>query len=193
MSTQEAVECLKLAKAYIDEVSKQVVGVEVDRNSGFKLLDTLKLAIKQIDKAEQLDPKAEYDGDNIRFLRAKAIGFHGVVELDVFKNVSNAISYFKKSIGVYDGVAVVHAYLGSLYVLKGKKKEAVAAFRKAVSLDPDEVEFRKELDRVENTSDFAMFMTRIRQSWSLVVTIVVVALCGACICLVIASSLLNSN
>lgn len=190
MTSEEAVQCLQLADSYLREVTGPIdAGLKNDTQLGYTLLDTLKLAMKQIERAEQLDPNSEYDDQNIPLLKSKVLTFQGCVEGDAFGKYPNAVKSFKKAIEYYENNGAAHGGLGILYSNLGDKKLAVQELRRAVELYPEEIEFRKILDRVENTSDIAMLISKgrkwisqARNLWSLIVLVVVLC-CGTCLCL----------
>ncbi|HSQ61284.1 MAG TPA: c-type cytochrome [Acidobacteriota bacterium] len=64
-------------------------------------------------------------------------------------NLDGAIEVTKLNVEMDPGVANSHGMLGRLYVAKGDKAAAVAAFRKALELDPSDRRSKDALEKLE--------------------------------------------
>jgi|GEM_PF-3445204 len=164
MPLQESLRCLKLAQSYCKEVENDLDNVEGNEGKAHELLDTLNLAMKQVEKAEQIDPNATLDGFDIALFKANIFGYKGVIESAGLGKRSTAISTLKRSIELCDDVAVSHYTLGAIYTQTGNKAEALTHFEKAVQLEPDNMEYRKSLDRIKNATTVGLAMGAFRGS-----------------------------
>jgi tetratricopeptide (TPR) repeat protein len=174
MAEQEAIQSLKLADSYLKEVMEALdQGVEGNEDAGHELLNTIDLAMKQIDKAEETDPTAQLDDIGITRFRARAFGLHGTVEYRALGKRSAAISSLKKSIELADDIDIAHFTIGVIYADTGKKEDGLRHLRKSVDLAPDDMEYRKTLDRLEHVSSVGLKVGAFRGSWK-----VILVLCG---------------
>ena len=62
MGNNEAIQSLKLADSYLNEVMESLEHIEGNESLGRDMLNTIGLSVKQLDKAEQLDRSAHIDG-----------------------------------------------------------------------------------------------------------------------------------
>lgn len=150
MANNEAVQCLKLADSYLAEFEKTITPNELNESDGRELLNTVDLAMKQIDKAERIDPTAQLYGIGITLFRARAFGDRGIIENNALGRRSAAILSLKKSIELCDHIPDAHYNIGLIYSQTGKREDALRHLRRAVDLSPDDIEYRKTLDRAEN-------------------------------------------
>ena len=178
MGNDEAVQSLKLADSYLKEVEDSFEQVEGNESLGHDLLNTVNLAMKQIDKAEQIDSNANLDGIDSTFLRARALGDRGVIESDSLGKRSAAISSLTKSIELCDDIDITHYAIGVIYSQTGKKNEALKHLRRAVDINPENMEYRKILDRLENVSDVGMKVGAFRGSWKVILVLGGLSLAG---------------
>lgn len=174
MIHSEAIQSLNLADSYLKEVIGAIdQGLEKDETAGNELTHTIDLAMKQIDKAERIDASTQLDDIDIRHFRARAFGLRGIVEYRSFGKRSAAISSLKKSIELADNIDIAHYTIGIIYADTGKKEDGLRHLRKAVDLAPDDMEYRKTLDRLEHVSSVGLKVGAFRGSWK-----VILILCG---------------
>ncbi len=178
MGNDEAIQSLKLADSYLNEVMESLEHIEGNESLGRDMLNTISLADKQLDKAYQLDPSAHLDGIDINFLRANAFGVRGAIESDALGKRSAAISSLKKSIELCDDIDISHYTIGVIYANTGKKEEAVKHLRRAVELNPDNMEYRKLLDRIGNVSGVGMKVGAFRGSWKVMIVLAALSIAG---------------
>lgn len=169
IANNEAVQCLKLADSYLAEFEKTITPNELNESDGRKLLNTVDLAMKQIDKAEQIDPTAQLDSIGITLFRARAFGDRGIIENNALGRGSAAILSLKKSIELCDHIPDTHYNIGFIYLQTGKREDALKHLRRAVDLNPDDIEYRKTLDRVENESSFGLKRGKRAILWSWII------------------------
>jgi len=178
MVESEATQSLNMAASYLQDVQEAVdKGLERDGTGAYELIDTIDLAMKQIDKAER-DPSAEVDEFLISQFRAHAFGLRGTVEYNAFGKRSAAISSLKKSIEMDDNIHIAHYSIGVIYADSGKKEDSLRHLRKAVDLAPDDMEYRKTLDRLEHVSSVGLKLGAFRGSWKVFLVLSVLSLLG---------------
>ena len=165
MVSQEAVQCLNLAQSYLVEVEDSVDNIEGNETLAHQMLNTIKLAMKQIDKAEEIDPAAHLDGVDIAFLKAQAFSEKGIVQNLGLGKRAAAITSLQKSIECCEDRAVSHYVMGGMYAESGDKSQAIRHLKRAVELEPDNMEYRKLLDRAENVSGFGLKASAFHGSW----------------------------
>lgn len=154
--TPGAIAALELAHAYLDEVKKLGEPNYDDAGDIKRRLNTLSLAAKQLDTAERLDPDAILDvgeGEQalhyrLNELKSDALRLEGSTHPDPRK----ALSALKRATAADPENAVAFYSLGMFYAGGRNKPAAVAALKRAVELYPKSIEFRMELDRVQNLS-----------------------------------------
>lgn len=178
MGNNEAIQSLKLADSYLNEVMESLEHIEGNESLGRDMLNTIGLSVKQLDKAEQLDPSAHIDGLDINYLRANAFGIRGAIESDALGKRSVAISSLKKSIDLCDDIDISHYTIGAIYANTGNKEEAIKHLRRAVELNPDNMEYRKLLDRLGNVSGVGMKVGAFRGSWKVILVLSGLSLVG---------------
>ena len=179
MVESEATQSLKMAASYLQDVQEAVdQGLERDETGAIELIDTIDLAMKQIDKAERIDPSAEIDESLISQFRAHAFGLRGTVEYNAFGKRSAAISSLKKSIEMDDNIHIAHYAIGVIYADCGKKEDSLRHLRKAVELAPDNMEYRKTLDRLEHVSSVGLKLGAFRGSWKVFLVLSGLSLLG---------------
>lgn len=179
MVESEATQSLSLAASYLQEVQEAVdQGSERDEAGAIELLDTIDLAMKQIDKAERIDPSAEIDESLISQFKAHAFGLRGTVEYNAFGKRSGAISSLRKSIEMDDSIHIAHYSIGVIYADCGKKEDGLRHLRRAVELASDNMEYRKTLDRLEHVSSVGLKLGAFRGSWKVFLILSGLALFG---------------
>ena len=178
MANNEAVQSLKLADSYLTEVEEAIRQTELNESAGRELLNTIQLAIKQVDKAARTDSAAQLDGIGITFFRARAFGDRGILENNALGRRSAAILSLRTSIELCDHIPDAHYAIGLIYSHTGKKEDALRHLRRAVDLSSDDMEYRKTLDRIENAPKLGMQLGAFRGSWKVMVVLVGFTLIG---------------
>ena len=143
--------------AYLTEVREADRPAFDDELTRKQHLNTLSLAAKQLEKAESLDPDAVYereadDGTPLRFsvseVKAEALFLEGMTHSTY--DMKRAIPSLMKATALNPDDPCAFFALGIVHAANHNKKQALAAFRRAVALDPKNLTYRKELNRVEN-------------------------------------------
>jgi tetratricopeptide (TPR) repeat protein len=155
--TPGAIAAMELAMAYIEEVrAADSPGVD-DEDMRKAQLNTLSLATKQIERAEKLDPDAILEGEDkdglpfrisVTEMKAEALFLEGVTH-HVF-DLKRSIPALVKATALNPNDPRPFYVLGVTHAANRNKKRAVAALERAVALDPKNLQYRKELNRVEN-------------------------------------------
>lgn len=184
----EATGALKLANSYVDEVIKLIPNpFEIEPESMNEIITTLDLAAKQLDKAERLDPAVtvmheieagatELDikttRSSILLYRGLAVGFGKGEKTAGAKLIEQAIALAPT------GFANAHFALAVLYSDSGRKSEGMQHLRKAIELDPENIEFQKVLDRLENESGLKLRIAAFKGSWKVFLALCALAFVG---------------
>lgn len=157
--TPAAIAALELAHAYIEEVREaERPGVE-DKDMRKDQLNTLSLAAKQLDLAEQNDPDAVLEGQDakdipyrytVNELKAEALLLEGLTH-QMF-DLRRAIPALQKATALNPNQAQAFYVLGLTHASNMNKAEAIVAYECAVALDPKNIVYRKELNRAQNMS-----------------------------------------
>lgn len=117
---------------------------------------TLSLATKQLDRAERLDPDAvlelDIEGSILRLtipeLKAQALLQEGIAHQAY--DTKRALPPLRRATKLDPDNPAAHFVLGLLHAANMNKSAAIAAFERAVELDPTNLSYRKELDRAQN-------------------------------------------
>lgn len=157
--TPGAIAALELAYAYIEEVrGAETPGLE-DHDVRKYHLNTLALASKQLDAAQKLDPDAILEGlddkeisyrFSINELKAEALLLEGLTHQTY--DLKRAIPALRKATTLNPNSPRAFYVLGLTHAANMNKTEAVAAFERAVTLDPKNLAYRKELNRAQTLS-----------------------------------------
>lgn len=156
--TAGALAALELASAYIEEV-RHAERPRFDDTQGRKFhLNTLALAAKQLDLAQRLDPDAvldlESDGVVLRYsvneLKAEALLLEGLTH-QVY-DIKRAIPALTAATELNPQNAHAFYVLGLTHAANMSRAKAIAAYERAVGLEPKNIAYRKELNRVQNMS-----------------------------------------
>ena len=155
--TPGAISALELAYAYIEEVrAADTSGLE-DHDARKQHLNTLSLASKQLDAAQNLDPDANIEGQDekdvpyrysINELKAEALLLEGITHQTY--DTKRAVPALRKATTLNPNSSRAFYVLGLTHAANMNKSEAVAALQRAVALDPKNLAYRKELNRSEN-------------------------------------------
>lgn len=157
--TPSAIAALELAHAYIEEVREADAPDLEDQDMRKHHLNTLALAAKQLDAAQTLDPDASLEGQNekeipyrfsINELKAEALLCEGLTHQTY--DTKRAIPALRKATTLNPNSARAFYVLGLTHAANMNKAEAVAAFERAVALDPKNLAYRKELNRAGSLS-----------------------------------------
>jgi tetratricopeptide (TPR) repeat protein len=178
MVSTEAIACLKLAHSYLVEVDNAEQHIIGDAGGSTNLIRQIDLAMKQIEKAEQLDSGAVFEGLDIAYFKAWALGDKGFIENVGLGKRASAISNLKKAIELCNDLHYNHHALGIIYAQTGEKAKALEHLKRAIELAPDNMEYRKDLDRIDNISGAGMKAVAFRGSWkALLILIGLAVLC----------------
>lgn len=161
--TPAALAAMELGLAYLEEVrAAKTPGLE-DTADRKEQLNTLSLASKQLEAATRHDPDAIFertdaDGDASRFtineLKAEVLLTEGLTH-QVY-DVRRALPALTAATRHDPQNAFAFYILGLAHAENRNKGPAMDALKSAVTLDPSNIKFRKELDRVENLSGAAV-------------------------------------
>jgi tetratricopeptide (TPR) repeat protein len=176
MSNQEAVKALELASSYIDEVESVIDQIESDHHQGNKLLRTLDLAKKQADRAKNLDEDAIYKHDNATIYLARILGNKAIIENIAFGKRTAALETLKKALELSEDLDPNQYAIGAIYAEIGDKERALFHLKKAIDLAPENVEYRKLYDRVENTSTTKMKFGAFQGSWKVLLILTAIGI-----------------
>jgi tetratricopeptide (TPR) repeat protein len=156
--TPGAIAALELALAYIEEV-RDADRPRLDDTAERKhQLNTLALAAKQLDLARRLDADAILEVTNdeteVRFsinqLKAEALLLEGTTHQ--LYDIWRAIPALVAATQLDPNNPRAFYVLGLTHAANMNRAKAVAAFEQAVALDPKNIAYRKELNRVQNVS-----------------------------------------
>ena len=157
--TPGAIEAIELAHGYIEEVREADTPTLADHKVRKLHLNMLTLASRQLDAAQKLDPDAILEGQDengaihrfsIDGLRGEALLLEGIT-LHPF-DVKRAIRAIRKATKFNAKSSYAFYVLGVMLAGKLHKAEAMAALRRAVALKPDNLSYRKELNRAQSLS-----------------------------------------
>lgn len=156
--TETAVDAMQLALAYSAEFQDNIGDTLTDPPYAAKVLNTLSLISRQLEIAEHADPSAtvtiEVDGEHfilpLSALKARAIYFEAMCRMA--ENPKRSIKLFEQVLELTPDAANAHFWIGTLNADMFNKSAAVAAFEKAVALDPRNMDYRKELVRAQSIS-----------------------------------------
>ncbi len=156
--TPGAIAALELAHAYIEEVRETNRPAFDDKAGRRAQLNTLSLAAKQLELAESLDADAELNIANddkefvftIGALKAKAL----IMEARTYDDhdTKRALPPLRQAVVVDPTNATAHYMLGMIEATNMNRARAIVALETALSLEPDNLQFRKELNRAQSIS-----------------------------------------
>lgn len=156
--TPGAIAAMELALAYIQEVQEANRPDLEDKDERKQQLNTLALAAKQLDLAQRLDADAVLQGQvedvlyrfSINELKAEALILEGTTHQPY--DVRRAIPALVAATTLNPSSARAFYVLGLTHSANMSKTKAIAAFEQAVALDPKNIAYRKELNRVQSLS-----------------------------------------
>jgi tetratricopeptide (TPR) repeat protein len=156
--TLGAVAALELALAYLEEVREAATPDHDDKDARKHLLNTLALAAKQLELANKLDSNAVLEGEDdaipyrftVNELKAEALLLEGITHQRY--DIRRAIPALTAATKLNPNSARAFYVLGLVHAANMNKAQSVAAFERAVALDPKNIAYRKELNRTQNLS-----------------------------------------
>jgi len=159
MMTKDAEQAIRLGYSYIEKINDIPDDSINDNLTGNEqvaqqMIKTLKLALQKFDEADTLSPDLILD-DNKSTKEGRAIAYCsiGMAQLELGLK-SEAINNLKKGVDVVDNDevnATYHYNLSYLYA-DSDNDEELYHLKKAVELAPNNIEFRKTLNRLEDIS-----------------------------------------
>jgi tetratricopeptide (TPR) repeat protein len=168
-------EALVLANSYLDDVTGLVHPIsEISSEKASAILKTLKLANKQLDKAEQENRDARVsvkttEGDEKEFsipiLRATSLMYEGLANGFGLGKKTAAVNLIERSLALVDNLPNAHYVLGLIYADLGQKAKALSALQRAAQLDPNNQEYRKTVDELEDMSTARLKLGAFQGSW----------------------------
>jgi len=161
----EATKALELANSYIEEVEDVIEHIEGDYLKGHELLKTLDLAKRQVEIARKLDDNAKYNHDTTTQFLARILGNKGIVTLMAFKKRAAGLKSLEKSLELSQDLDPIQYAIGVIYAEMGNKVKSMIHLKKAIALAPENIEYRKLHDRIENTSTLRMKLGAFHGSW----------------------------
>ncbi len=66
------------------------------------------------------------------------------------KEYDRAVELFKYLIGLYPGSEIYHYVLGMTYLQKGDGDQAKASFNESLKINPEFIQSKKELEKLNN-------------------------------------------
>jgi tetratricopeptide (TPR) repeat protein len=157
--TLGAIEALQLAYAYVEEVREADTPTLEEPEVRKHHLNRLALASTQLDAARRLDLDAILEGQDekgivyrlsINELEAEALLIEGIT-LHTYDN-KRAVRALHKATALNTNSSYTFYVLGAMHAANMNKGQAVAALQRAVALKPQDLSYRKELDRVQGLS-----------------------------------------
>lgn len=155
--TAAAVDALKLANSYLRELDEPIGDALDDPIKAAHFLETVTLASKQIAIAEDNDATATItveaqDGEQITKdvsgLKAEALFYEAMCRAG--EDMKRAAKIMEQAIALKPAIPQFYFTYGIFHQRMMNKKKAVEALERAVNLEPDNIEYRKELDRTRN-------------------------------------------
>jgi tetratricopeptide (TPR) repeat protein len=145
---------LTTAHAFFKDVDE---ALQRDDSPSPDLINTLSLGSRKLMEAEKLDPDAKlpnYDNTgtvSIRDIKAMGVGLEGKFQL-FSGEFKKAIALFDQSIALNPDIPISWASKGIAHGQLMQKQEAIAAFQKAIELDPENIDYHKALTEVQSIS-----------------------------------------
>lgn len=165
-----AKDALRTANSYLDEVAAVADSIDkvssLGRNDATAALSTLDLADRQLQTAEAaVEPSNATEVlEGVRLARASSLMFRGMIQGVTMANRAESVRLIESSISLVDSFPMSHYCLGVMRVELGQREGAIEAFERAVTLDPNNLDYRKTLDRLHNESNLAIAMHSFRGS-----------------------------
>ena len=157
--TETAVDAMQLAHAYLSEFHDDIGNTLTDPVFASQTLNTLSLISRQLDIAERADPLATLtvegkDGtpNTLSLTMMKGAALYYEATCRMADNPKRAIQLFEQCLQLSPDSANAHFLIGTLHADMFNKARAIAAFEKALALEPRNLEYRKALVRAQNIS-----------------------------------------
>ena len=150
--TLRAQRAMRIAMSYIDEVGNQVPLIKREPFAGAVFLPTLSLAAAQLREARKFDPDAialwRCDNEDLPWsisdLEAILLFYEATCRSKT--EPMRAIRIMEKACSIAPRAMYYHR-LGFLNLMLYRQKQAIAALETALSLDPENIDIAKALDR----------------------------------------------
>ena len=168
-----ALEALQLAHAYLDEVSDEHIP-DAERTRQF--VNTVSIAGRHIAIAEAHDPGAqltvESEGQppqtfSCNDIKVRALYLEGIVRSAT--QPRRAIRALKRAIAIEPAHGSARYVMGVIYTRLFSRGRACAILRQAVMLDPDNMNYRKQLGRAEVISILEILFDRFVKTITVIV------------------------
>lgn len=156
---ETAMAAMQLARAYLAEFDGKITELVGDSIAGKAGLNTLSLVSQQLTIAERADPSAmlevELDnGASVTFtlaeLKAEALYVEAVCRSS--EKPRRAIGILEQAAALDPSDTRIPYFAGLLHMDLMQKRAAIAAFERALAIDPDNMQFRKMLVRAQSLS-----------------------------------------
>jgi len=165
-----AKQALRTANSYLDEVVAMGGSINkvssLSRGDASAALKTLDLAERQLQTAESTSEPSESTeiGESVRLARVTSLMCQGMILGITMGNRIESVRLIEQSISLEGSFPMSHYCLGLMRVELGQREGAIEALKRAVALDPNNLDYTKTLDRVQNESNFAIAMHSFRGS-----------------------------
>jgi hypothetical protein len=157
--TVAAQTAMQIAHAYMREVHDDIFDALKNPALANQFLNTIALASKQLVIAEQYDPDATITIENkdsspltldLRELKAHALFYEGIARSG--EDPKTGVRVIEQACAIAPEAANFYFWAGLIHATLFNKPQAIAAFERAVAIDPSNIDYRKELDRAHNIS-----------------------------------------
>ncbi len=182
MTAQTATQALNLAWSYVLETDRALSDVEPPDIPAIshRALETLSLAARQLDNAAQLDPTATVevpDSDGVVMtptqheVRAQILCLEGRA-LQMQGNNKKAIKVLEQAIKHNPNLSAAYSEIAYAYIEVGHKDLALQNAKKALELQPDDLDYLKLVDRLSAASAAGLNIAGFKGSWKLLLALV---------------------
>jgi tetratricopeptide (TPR) repeat protein len=149
-------EALQLAVSYYSEVIDRISAGNISVDEAAQLLETVNLAEKQIKTAERVDPGVSItvegpDGErsaNLLDIKSRVLTSKGIL-LSIRNKLPAAAKYIENGLEFQED-SMARSVLAGVYADQNRYVDAIKHLERAIELEPDNVEFKKELDRLRS-------------------------------------------
>ena len=181
MTAQTAPQALNLAWSYVLETDRALSDVEPPDIPAIshRALETLSLAARQLDNAAQLDPTATVevpDSDGVVMtptqheVRAQISVSSRALQMQ--GNNKKAIKVLEQAIKHNPNLSAAYSESASAYIEVGHKDLALQNAKKALELQPDDLDYLKLVDRLSAASAAGLNIAGFKGSWKLLLALV---------------------
>jgi tetratricopeptide (TPR) repeat protein len=160
----EAAKALRLANSFIDDVSAAVEPFDqLDPQQAPEILENIRLALKQIDKAARLAPGAVIVDEtpqgeralNVSILRGACLMYQGLTEAFALNDLTKAARTLEAALACAPKFANAHYALAYIYADLNKRQESLEHARRALELDSENIEYQKIAEKLSSGAAFA--------------------------------------